>query len=265
MTSARLPKEILNPLKAARQYGLSLYPAAGRLAAFVDEYWVLRWDRRDQPAFMCEVIPSPYINVTFMSEGPRLTGVTTGKYTFDLTGQGLIVGVKFRPGGFYPFWGQPVSTLTDDVRPADTVFPELTPAFNQSVLTARDDGRALALVETWLTTRRPAPDAAVDQIGRIIALIDTEDGLTVRAVAQRMGLRERALQALFRTYVGVGVKWNILRARLQKAAARAIGSDAPNWTEIAAELGYSDQAHFINDFKRIIGHPPSEYAARAKG
>jgi AraC-like DNA-binding protein len=31
------------------------------------------------------------------------------------------------------------------------------------------------------------------------------------------------------------------------------------WSEIALELGYADQAHFIRDFKKMIGKSPADY------
>lgn len=32
------------------------------------------------------------------------------------------------------------------------------------------------------------------------------------------------------------------------------------WPKLALELGYFDQAHFIKDFKAIVGKSPTEYA-----
>ena len=34
------------------------------------------------------------------------------------------------------------------------------------------------------------------------------------------------------------------------------------WAEVAAELGYSDQAHLTRDFTALIGEPPARYARR---
>jgi len=31
------------------------------------------------------------------------------------------------------------------------------------------------------------------------------------------------------------------------------------WAALAQDLGYFDQPHFINDFKRLVGCLPSEY------
>src|SRR3954470_17512689 len=37
----------------------------------------------------------------------------------------------------------------------------------------------------------------------------------------------------------------------------------PRWTELALDLGYYDHAHFIRDFRLVVGRSPAEYAAEA--
>ncbi len=82
-------------------------------------------------------------------------------------------------------------------------------------------------------------------------------------VVRLAGLSKRTLERLFREYVGVGPKWVIQRYRLHEAAEYAATGKPLDWADLAARLGYADQAHFIRDFKRIVGQSPSRYAATA--
>ena len=50
--------------------------------------------------------------------------------------------------------------------------------------------------------------------------------------------------------------------RLHEAAER-MADGAGDWAALALDLGYFDQAHFINDFRRVVGRSPAEYAAQA--
>ena len=86
--SAGLPKEILNPFNAAKQYRVEKHSPAKQLDSFIECYWVLHWnldrnldrnldkniptDIGIEPPYVCEVLPSPYVNLTFMPRGPRI-------------------------------------------------------------------------------------------------------------------------------------------------------------------------------------------------
>jgi AraC-like DNA-binding protein len=76
-------------------------------------------------------------------------------------------------------------------------------------------------------------------------------------------LHLRELQRWFRDAVGVSPKWVIQRYRLHEALSALERGDA-TVAQLAAELGYADQAHFARDFKRLVGISPSRYAARVR-
>jgi AraC-like DNA-binding protein len=50
------------------------------------------------------------------------------------------------------------------------------------------------------------------------------------------------------------------RYRLHEAAARLAEGASGTWAEVAVELGYFDQSHFIRDFTRAVGMTPVAYA-----
>jgi len=81
-------------------------------------------------------------------------------------------------------------------------------------------------------------------------------GSRVTDVAAHHEMSTRALQRLFRRYVGAGPKWVLQRYRLHSAAERIAAGDRGGWAEIAAGLGYADQAHFVRDFRMLVGVTP---------
>ncbi len=263
LQKSALPKEVLNPLNAMQEYTLRMYPPSAALSGFVDHYWVMRWDRTDKPDFTCEVIPSPYINLTFMPGGSMVTGITTGKYSYQLQGAGTIFGIKFLPGGFHAFWPHKAAELTDRVIPSVEILEQIEPLMNDQVLAMKTDKEMITRAEALLIKLTPVADEKIKLVNDIIASIDNPK-VTVALVAERLDKSERWLQGLFREYVGVGLKWIILRLRLLRAAEIAVKQSSPNWTIVATELGYADQSHFVNDFKRIIGKSPTQYAAMTR-
>jgi transcriptional regulator GlxA family with amidase domain len=72
----------------------------------------------------------------------------------------------------------------------------------------------------------------------------------------------RTLQRLFAEHVGPGPKWVIRRYRLQEVVGRLEAGGPVDWADLAATLGYADQAHLSRDFADLFGEPPTRYARR---
>jgi AraC-like DNA-binding protein len=65
---------------------------------------------------------------------------------------------------------------------------------------------------------------------------------------------------MFMDYAGVPPTWVIRRYRLLDAAEAVRDGAAVSWAELAAGLGYSDQAHLTRDFRAATGQAPAAYA-----
>ena len=95
----------------------------------------------------------------------------------------------------------------------------------------------------------------------MIACIIHDRSLTsVKELAQRSGVSKRTIQRIFNRYVGVSPKWVIQRFRLHEVADELDAGEVDDWSAFALRLGYTDQAHFIKDFKAVVGQTPVQYA-----
>src|SRR5947207_836012 len=142
------PKGILRSPQGEKKFHLSLLPPTGDLDFFVEYYWIVSWDLKDQGPYVQETLPYPSVHLVFEAH------------------------------------------------------PEIT------------------------------------RVDDIVCCLN---------------LKKRTLQRLFSQYVGVSPKWVIKRYRLHEVAARLAEGEVIDSAEIALELGYFDQAHFIKDFKAIVG------------
>ena len=120
-----------------------------------------------------------------------------------------------------------------------------------------------AAAERLLQAHLPAVDANVERVAGLVAAIASDRSITaVEQLCERTGLNARALQRLFKNYVGIGPKWVINRYRLHEAIAQLQQGQAADWVELALSVGYFDQAHFIRDFRALVGCTPAQYARR---
>jgi AraC-like DNA-binding protein len=246
------PRGVLNPEgRRADLTGLCRFHASPDLAPFVEHYWIVRWDLRGQAPRVQETLPHPSVHIAIEPAQAAVYGVVKGKFTRVIEGDGMVFGIKFRPGGFFPFFKAPVSRLTNRVVPLAEV---------PDVLRQPSDEAMVAVAEEFLRRQGPERDATAEHVGDIVEQIATDRSLmTVDAVATRCDLGVRSLQRLFSRYIGVSPKWVINRYRLHEVVDRLAQGETIDWTRLALDLGYFDQAHFIRDFKAIIGRTPGEY------
>jgi AraC-like DNA-binding protein len=254
------PRGLLNLDLAANRVRLGRYLPSSTLSAFVEHYWTVQWDLRGYPPFTSESLPYPSVHLVLQDGDWHVTGVPTGRFSRTLTGEGQVFGVKFKPGGFRPFIDGSVSTLTDRSVPADPVL-EFAGELDRHV---EADTRAVEQVESVLGRHLPDQDPRVAHLGDLVEAVSRDRSIVrVEQLLAHVDVSMRALQRLFREYIGVGPKWVIQRYRLFEAAERLAAGDSDG-AQLAQELGYFDQAHFIRDFKSIVGRAPREYTDTLK-
>lgn len=221
----------------------------------------MRWDVRGRDPYTQHTLPHPSVHLVAERGRSEVRGVTTGRFTRVLRGEGRVFGIKFRPAGFRPFLGSSVSALTDRVVAVAEVFGPDGDALVYRLVALEEESLIIEVAEAFVRDRSPAPDSSVLVINGIVNQIMRDRGITkVDDVVDRSGIGKRRLQRLFAEYVGVSPKWVIQRYRLHEAAER-LGSDGDvDLATLALELGYFDQAHFAKDFRAIVGSPPNEYA-----
>ena len=251
---------VLKLSESEKNYHLSRILPSENLAYYVEQYWIVRWDLRGKKPHLQENIPHPCIHLVVENNNSRIVGAVTRKFSYSLKDQGKIFGVKFRPGGFYPFINSPVSSFTDSTLALDAVFGDQCEAFIEDVLSLKDDKSSVETVEQFLQTFLPLnKDKKIGEVNRIIEMISADRGITkVEDLISSLDMKMRSLQRLFNIYVGVGPKWVIKKYRLHEVLEK-MESGRVDWQQLILDLGYYDQAHFIKDFKVFIGKSPLEY------
>jgi AraC-like DNA-binding protein len=257
-------KGLLRPQEAANFIDLRRYRETGLLGQYVERYWSVHWDLPEGTAYESVVIPHPCVNLSFMPViGAELHGPGLAVSRHPLTGEGRVFGVKFRPGGFTAFSGVAAAALADWSAGAATV---LGPEVNEvnTIVMGGSDTAAISVVSQFLAERLPErPDPRYGRLLAVVrAMLEDRSVTRVDQVAARFAMSPKTLQRLFQDYVGLGPKTLIRRYRLHDAADRLAEDAGADLARLAAELGWSDQAHFTHDFKDVIGSPPAEYASQ---
>ncbi len=233
------------------------------LAPFIEHFWTVAWDLADPEVH--EVLPHPSVYLVIEQNNSRVAGVPRGRFVRRLEGRGRVLGTKFRPGGFRGFWQGSIAELTGNTWTLDHTFGAGSKGLEERALRESDPRKAFEIVQDFLRahaiTSGREERLAAELAGDIARQIATDRTITrVEQLAERFNLSMRKLQRLFADNVGVSPKWVIQRYRLHEAAERIAADVHLDGATLAFELGYADQAHFIRDFRRLVGKTPAEYS-----
>ncbi|WP_433419556.1 AraC family transcriptional regulator [Microtetraspora malaysiensis] len=248
----------VNPYAGLNAFDFVRQAPAPEIAAYVEHFWVVTWTDLAEP-YEQRIVSHPTVNMTITQNFRRIAGVIKGGFSYTMRGSGRVLGTRFRPGGFRPFLGGPVSQLTGRFVEISEMYGAAGATLVEQVLAEPDAQAAIALTETFLLSLGPNQDPLTEEVAALAAMVENDVSVTrVDELAARSGRSVRSLQRLFRDYVGIGPKWVIRRFRLHEAAERVYqGLDLAT---LAAELGYTDQAHLTRDFTAAVGMPPAAYA-----
>ena len=245
------------------------YPAEPEFDGFLERFWIPVWSvppGREAPQ---RVLQYPVALLVVAPDYARFYGVVSGLSTTTLTGTGWAVGVMCAPAAGALIAGGPMTDHTDrhvDVAEVLGAAGERLTAGVRSAMAADPHSpdahrRAMASFGEALRPFLPVDDDG-RLVNRVVAFVEGDREVTrVAQVCEEFGLSERALQRLVSRRLGLTPKWLIQRRRLQEAAERLRG-DPQRIGDVAALLGYADQAHFTRDFARVTAMTPGQFAAR---
>lgn len=171
-----------------------------------------------------------------------------------------MMGVHFRTGGAAPFFGFPISELAGEVVELDLIWKcEILALREQLIETQSIDGK-FDLLEQYLIRKaqtRLEPDKT---IAVALAALGSWPVVTLRDLASHLGLSHKQMLARFDCGVGLTPKFTSRLMRFRKTlGAISAASPDPDWSDLAVDSGYYDQAHLIHEFQEFAAMTPAEY------
>jgi AraC-like DNA-binding protein len=186
------------------------------LAPWVATIWHLRCERR----ISLRIPPDGCMDII----RGDLVGSLTKAIVAELEPGDETYGIRLRPGAFTALFGVPANEVADMRLPlGDVVKPK-------------------ALTELARDADPPDPLAA--------AALNAKD---IRELARDSGYSERHLHRRVLATTGHGPKRLARIGRMQELLAAGRGE---SWARTAADFGYHDEAHMINDIRRLADATP---------
>jgi AraC-like DNA-binding protein len=246
------------------------------LAAIIEATW--DWDMPAAPFRYERILPGPATGmiINLLEDETRVyrddaqrtclraSGFVIGgpyrhSWLIDTDEQVRVMGVEFRPGGAHALLGMSAEELASRDINLEDLFGADARQLRQRLLETVCPVQRLALLDQWLRaiTEDPSPDAIIMHALACLKRAPNVPG--IGELQRESGYSAHRFNVLFRRHVGMTAKQYARLMRFRAVVSQAHSLPHADWSGIAVEGGFCDQAHLSHEFKRFAGITPSQF------
>lgn len=249
--AARPHSRVLVPFVASFHYHRGELPAAvERILPTAQAHLMVNLEENEFRTYS-----GPECRTVRRVSGAVLAGPHGQPAAMDTREQRWLIAVEFRLGGAASFFSMPINEAGNQVIDLDNLWGRDGSRLRERLYEASGPAGKFRLLETVLLQHliRPADQA----VAAAISLLDR--GVPVAQAGSQLGLLPKTFVRRFREHVGLPPKRLSRILRLQRIIGSLRDPASVDWCMIAAEHGYTDQAHLIHDFSDLTGMTPTAY------
>lgn len=247
------------------------------LESFVECFWYLEdWDPVDPRE---RILPTGNLELLIDVSGGKIasqTGVVVSERNqsnpalikgihsrfldIDTRAHVSLIGIEFKPGGSYPFFAVPAGEFHNLQIPLIDLWKADLSHLEDRLLDAVAVEDCFRILEEFLLAKilrhrqlNPAVVFALDKFQR------QYNPDKISQVVRQTGYSAKHFIKLFREQVGLSPKLFSRLQRFHRSIAALATTSEPHWAELAADCGFFDQSHFINEFRYFSGLTPAMY------
>ena len=233
------------------------------LADFVELIWI--YEGYAVPHAQERLMPTGTMDLVISLDqdnrsGSGLSGARSEFAVLDTSLPFSIIGVRFKPGGGFPFFPFPAGEFQNLGATLEDVWGGGAALVREQLLEAVTADARLRILERTLRERlidRRPRHRAVRLALKMFERVPYAQ--SIGAVIAQVGLSERRFSEVFRNEVGLTPKLYSRVRRFQRVLGSLETSVDIDWANVSLSCGYFDQAHFIHDFRAFAGMTPSAY------
>ncbi|GAB3949913.1 hypothetical protein GCM10028805_27050 [Spirosoma harenae] len=186
-------------------------------------------------------------------------GLYRGNVHWKAVGSGRKFGIRLKPESLLQLFNIPVASLFNNFTDLDSFFGRDINRLVEKVYGLPAIQDVINVSETFLLAQFQNLTAERNYLVEATRLIrQTKGSVTIEALSEQLSISRRQLERSFKDCYGTSPKMyqRIIRFRNAYESFQQT-STAPNWLDVSYNFGYSDQAHFIRDFKEFSDEVPT--------
>ena len=255
------------------------YPIPNDLKSVFDGIWSYKVEGAPteiSPVQFC--LPGGMIELIFHTSPSTHEVFTRGKWTkapaamivglhqepifFTTNGGTSMLGLNIKPEAMVSLFDKPVGQLAQNFASLhDFLGSNEMGKLTEQIISASDEAAGVKLTIDYFR-QRLAASAHHEQhyLPKAMEYIRSSTGTqSVDAVAEKVFVGKRQLQRVFQEQFGISPKTYGRIVRFKSAYDFVQRYPKASWVDVTYHFGYSDQSHFIRDFKEFTGNNPSVF------
>ena len=192
-----------------------------------------------------------------------VVGSTLRSFLMRSAGWNHVLGASILPAGVEPILGLPARVIGQTIALLDDVLGARAKELEDRVLSGPTNRALGRLTEELIRLRKSCEANAA--ITRAVNAVRGAGGVTrVDEIANTANMTARHLERNFLEHVGISPKLFARLVRFDRVVRDISARGGQTWSQFALAHGYSDQAHFINDFKEFAGVTPTQFELESR-
>ncbi|MEQ1828905.1 MAG: helix-turn-helix domain-containing protein [Pirellula sp.] len=228
--------------------------------------WSFQVDASFEGSYSHRVLPDGCVSIAYrmgQSERERaliVSGPRIHAMQMDVCAGDSFWGMRFWPDVGGVILGSDPMMLRDRNSLLSAFLKDEASLLEAQLKNCRDYREAQVVFQSFTIQRLvqcPPIDIGVRQC--LIAINQSNGSQPVHELAIQLRLGIRQLQRRFRSRVGLTIKEYARIRRIRTALANAIEPSPKDWASVAANSGFSDQAHLSREATALTGLPPAGF------
>jgi len=167
--------------------------------------------------------------------------------------------IQFKAYGAYPFLHKPMSELAERVVPATEFSEAHLCDMREHLVAAAESADKFEVAEQWLSQHFREDLVPPASIVAVVRQLQQQPAAKLNDIVDGFDGSQKHLIAQFKKYIGLTPKQYQRVLRFNDVFQQMQNDQFLSWSDIAHRCGYSDQSHFIREFKHFSGFNPESF------
>lgn len=249
------------------------------LQPYVELFWEGDFNPAHRPVLSRGVVPNGFVELVIhqsddhcellagnkWSASPDYTiiGLYTQPYEVQFRKRVNVFGIRFKPEGIYNLFGIPASVFSERYEDMRLVLDKDFDEYSSRLREAKSMKQKLKISHQYLLKQAEKNHSELGYVNHAAELIRRPGKLKkIEELPQKVYISLRQLERQFKKETGITPKQYMRIMRLNEVHRKLESEQPTELTQIAFDCGYADQAHFIRDFKNLMGLNPSDFGKK---